>query len=113
MAGEHTDLITVGQNLVRAFNGLTDTYATVNGKTNTAAIAAATIVKSSGGRLATVSVTTAGAVGAIYDTVSLTDTTKPVYVIPAVLGVYIVNLPMNYGIVVAPGSGQVVTVGWS
>jgi hypothetical protein len=108
------DILTTAKNLVTAVNGVATTYLNVQGTTNAAAISAPTVVKASGGRVATVSVTTAGsAVGAIYDATTTSSPGRPVYTIPDTVGPVFVNLAMQYGIVVIPGTGQVVTVGFS
>lgn len=112
--GSVADLFTAAQNLVRAINNVATTYLNVQGLGSVANISAATLVKPSGGRVCTVSITSAGTtVGAIYDTNQVAATTPPVYAIPNTIGVHFVNLPTSYGIVVAPGTGQVVTVSWS
>lgn len=109
-----SDVITVAQNIVTAINALAKTYLSVQGAKNAAEISTATLVSTGPGRIATVSVTTAGsAAGAIYDAAASAATTNKLYTIPDVVGVYPLNLPTSYGIVVAPGSGQVVTIGYS
>ncbi len=85
----------------------------MQGATASNAITAATLVRTGTGRLASVSVLVAGAVGAIYDAADAAATTNKVYVIPAVVGVYVVNWPLSYGLVVAPGAGQTVSVSYS
>jgi len=108
------DILTSAQNLVNAVNNVATTYLNVQGAKNAAALTTATLVKSSPGRVAVVSILTAGsAVGAIYDANALGVTTGKIYTIPMTVGVVIVNLPTSYGIVVAPGSGQVVTISYS
>ena len=97
-----------------ALNNNTQTYLTVNGVTSLPGITAATVVKSSPGRVCTVSVVVAGsATGTIYDGTSASATANPVYTIPMTAGAYIVNIPTSYGITVVPGTGQTVTVGFS
>ncbi len=109
-----SDILTAAQNVASAINQAAQTYREVQGALDVAAMSAATLVKSGQGRLASVSVTTAGsAVGAIYDNNNVSSTLRPIYVIPMTVGVVFVNLPVGYGIVVAPGSGQVVTVSYS
>lgn len=109
-----SDVVTVGQNIVTAINALAKTYLSVQGAKNAADISTASLVSTGAGRLATVSVTTAGSgAGAIYDAAAPSATTNKLYTIPDVVGVYLVNLPTSYGIVIAPGSGQVVTIGYS
>lgn len=109
-----TDLLTALKNLVTAVNTLTQTYTNIEGAQTIESISTATLVKNSSGRLATVSVTTPGsAVGHIYDSNSISSATKPLYVIPNTVGVYIVKMPVNYGILVVPGSFQMVAVSFS
>ena len=108
-----TDILVTAQNIAQAIGTVGQTYANVQGTQNLPLIAAATLVKPSAGRVCTVSVTTAGSVGAIYDANVATATTRQIYVIPAAVGLYVVNLPTTYGIVVAPGSSQVLTVSFS
>jgi hypothetical protein len=110
-----SDILSAIKNLVLAVNGLTQTYLNVQGLANTAEITALTVVKAGAGRLCRVSVLVAGStVGSIYDGASLSaPTTENIYVIPNTVGVYDVNIPCGYGILVAPGAGQNVTVSWS
>lgn len=108
------DLLSVWRNLVQAVNGLGQTYLQVQGLANRPLIAAATLVKAGAGRIATVSVTTAGSTtGTVYDAGLASATTNLIYVIPEALGVYVVNLPLGIGLVVVPGMGQVLTVSYS
>ena len=107
------DILTVGKNIVTAINGLSQTYLSVNGTRQTAAITSDTLLKTGGGRVAVVSVTVGGAAGSIYDVSNVTLTSNKIYVIPTTAGTYFVNLPVNNGIVVAPGAGQTVTVSYS
>lgn len=114
MSASTSDVLSAIKNIVLALNNAAQTYLNVNGTVNAANITTPTVVSSAAGRIATVSVLTAGTtVGAIYDSVSLTAKTKPMGVIPNATGVYTVNLPVSFGIVVVPGTGQAVTVGYS
>lgn len=109
-----SDILTTAQNIVTAINGLAQTYLNVQGAKNSPNISAATLVKSGPGRIAQVSVTTAGsAVGAIYDANASAATTNKLYDIPMTVGVFVVNFPTSYGLVVAPGTGQVVSISYS
>jgi hypothetical protein len=109
-----TDILSSLKNVSTALGNYTQIYSKVQGTSVGTAISTATLLKSSSGRVASVSVTTAGsAVGAIYDATTSTATTNPIYVIPTTVGIYVVNLPVNNGVVVAPGTGQVVTVSYS
>lgn len=112
MAGV-SDILSTAQNIAQAINGVASSYIAVQGSKNTAGIAAATLVNSGKGRVASVSVLVAGAVGAIYDANLATATTNQIYVIPATVGVFVVNFPLSFGLVVAPGAAQVVSVSYS
>jgi hypothetical protein len=111
-----SDILTTLKNIVTALATAAQNYLNVQGATNKAAITAPTVVKNSPGRVCSVSVIVGGAgTGFIYDATSLTDTTKPLYIIPDTVGLepYVVNLPASFGIVVVPGSGQKITVSYS
>lgn len=75
-------------------------------------ITTATVVKPAQGILICFNVTTAGAVGAIYDLASTSGVgaTNLIAVIPAVVGVYCGEFPFFAGLVVVPGAAQVVSV---
>jgi len=77
-------------------------------------ITAATVVKASSGYIGKISVTTAGSAGAVYDYASTSGTGAAtlVAVIPATVGVYAFDWPVNTGIVIAPGASQVVSVSY-
>lgn len=107
------DALTTLKNIVSAINNAAQTYLTVQGKINSAAITASTSVSQTSGRVAVVSVTVAGsATGSIYDSAT-TATTRQIYSIPNTVGVYVINIPVSYGILVVPGTGQTVTVSYS
>lgn len=109
-----SDILTTLKNLVTALNGAAQAYLNVNGQSTTEAITTATVVKGASGRVASVSVIVAGsATGMIYDATVTGVTTAPLWVIPETVGVTFVNLVADMGIVVAPGTGQKVTVCWS
>jgi len=109
-----SDILTTAKNVVTAINGVAQNYINVQGAQNSGSLTSATLVKLGQGRVAVVSVTTAGsAVGHIYDTNSAASTSAPVYVIPNTVGAVFVNMPVGIGLVVAPGTGQAVTVSYS
>lgn len=112
-----TDLFSSAKNLVIAVNELTQSWKLGQGNKTSQSLQAATttVVASSGpGRLARVSVTTAGAVGSIYDSNSASPVTSSLLAaIPAVVGVHELNIPYLYGLVVTTGAGQVATVVYS
>ena len=108
-----SDLLTAAKNLVTAFNGLTQAYLNVNGQTTATTITFPTIIKASAGRVVNVTVSLAGsAPGQIYDTNTLTAT-RQLYIIPTTVGLFNVNLPTSFGILVLPGTGQQVAVSYS
>jgi hypothetical protein len=109
-----SDILTALKNIVVALTNATQAYLNVNGLTVATAISAPTVVKNATGRLVNVSVTTAGSgAGTVYDSAQLGLTTKPLYIIPNTTGVYVVNMPCSFGLLVVPGSGQVVAVSYS
>jgi hypothetical protein len=114
MSASTSDVLTAIKNIVTALATEAANFLNVNGQTNAAAISAATVVKGVAGRIASVSVVVAGsATGHVYDGATLAATTKPLYVIPNTTGVYVVNFPVSFGILVVPGSGQTVSVSYS
>lgn len=86
----------------------------IGGRTSKLNITAATVVKVGTGRLATVTVLVAGAVGTVNDTTTTGAVAvgNQIAVIPAAIGVYTLNFPILNGIVVAPGAAQVVSVAY-
>lgn len=106
-------ILTSAQNIATAISDLRSAYLNVQGARNACDISTATLIKTGPGRLAMVSITTAGAQGAIYDANSASATTNLMWVIPASKGIIFVNLPYSFGLVVTPGAGQTVTVSWS
>lgn len=114
MAASIDDILSALKNVVVALNTNTQNYLNINGSASSAGITGAKVVKPSPGRVCTVSVVVAGAAtGAIYDATSAAATTNPVFTIPMTAGTFFVSIPTSYGIVVAPGSGQTVTVAYS
>ncbi len=78
-------------------------------------ISAATVVANGASVLYRVSVTTAGAAGAVYDNNSTSGNTaaNQIAVIPAVVDVYEFEWPCSVGITYAPGSGQVASISYA
>lgn len=111
---DFASLLTTAQNLAQNVNGIAQTLLNIQGAQTEPAISAATLVLTGPGRLAMVSVVDPGSAdGVIYDGADTTATTGALYTIPQTAGVVFVNLPVTNGIVVAPGTGQVVTVSYS
>lgn len=102
------------QNISQGIYALQQAYVAIQGAQNVADITTPTLVSSKGGRLCKVSIIVAGSGnGAIYDNTDLSSTLRQIYVIPNTLGLVFVNMPVGYGIVVVPGTGQQVAVSWS
>jgi hypothetical protein len=109
-----SDILTAAKNIVTAINGAAQTYLNVQGAQDAVNISSATLVKSGAGRVAVISVTTAGTTtGSVYDANSSAATTGKIYVIPNTVGVVFVNMPVSLGIVVSPGTGQIVSISYS
>ena len=117
-----TDFLTTFKLLVQAVNGLATTELNIAGSQSACGITSATLVKIGAGRIVTVSVIVGGSTnGKIYDAATVGDTSKPLCVIPYDAGAsadnpgfaQVVNLPCAFGLLVAPGTGQTVTVGYS
>jgi len=116
--GSVSDVLTTLKNLVAALNFAAQSFNNVNGVSTKEAISAPTVVKTTAGRACSVSVIVAGSsTGMIYDAANLNNTSAPLWVIPAAAASngepYVVNMPTDSGIVVAPGTGQTVTLSWS
>lgn len=78
-------------------------------------VSAATQIKVGYTRAVRVSVTTAGAAGAIYDsaTVAGVGAANLIAVIPATVGIYSIDWPCTAGLVYVPGSAQVASIAFS
>lgn len=109
-----SDILTVAKSLATAVNGLIQAYLNVQGAQNFTGLTAALSVKTTAGRIANISVIVPGsAVGHVYDSANTTDTSRPLFVIPMTVGVYVVNVPASYGVTIAPGTGQTVSGSFS
>lgn len=109
-----TVILTTLQNVVTAVNNWATTQFAISGNKNAVGLTSATVVNTGQGRVSVLSVVTAGSgAGVIYDTTSLTDTSRPICVIPTTAGVTPVNIVYTLGLVVAPGSSQKVSIGYS
>jgi aspartate/tyrosine/aromatic aminotransferase len=114
MAASLDDILTASKNIATALNQLGQTYLTVEGSKSYTNITTATLVQSGQGRIARVIVVVAGSgTGAIYDAASATATSDKLLTIPTTTGIGEANIPVNNGIVVAPGTGQTVAIVYS
>lgn len=109
-----SDILTTAKNVAAAIHAVAQGYLNVQGVQNTAQISAVKTAKTSAGRIARISVTTAGSTtGTVVDSPLSTATAPVIFVIPEDVGIYEVNLPTNFGLTIIPGTDQVLTVSWS
>ena len=109
-----SDILTAAKNIVTAINGVGQIYLTIQGSQVSNAISTATLVSTGQGRLVQIAVLTAGSTsGAAYDATIASATTSQIVSIPNTVGIITANIPINNGIVIAPGTGQVITVSYS
>lgn len=109
-----SDILTTTKNIVTALNQLGQTYLEVEGTSSYTEITAATLVKSGQGRIARLVVVVAGSgTGSVYDASASTATSNKLLTIPTTIGIVEANIPVNNGIVVAPGTGQTVAIVYS
>lgn len=112
--GSLSDLLTAAQNIAKGIALLTQSYLNVNGVMNFAAIAVPTVIKPSAGRICRISITTAGsATGMVYDGATVNALSKPLWVIPMAAKSdgepYEVQFATNFGLLIVPGTGMVVS----
>lgn len=109
------DILTTQKNGVQAINLYANSLSKYAGSYSTKELSASTVVKSSSGWVATVSVLVIGTTqGFLYDTNSTSATTgKRIYAVPNVLGVYQVQIPFATGLVFVPGTSSIVSIGYS
>ena len=109
-----SDILTAAKNIVTALNQLGQTYIQVEGSSMQSDIKTATLVQSGQGRIVRVIIVDAGSgAGAIYDAASSGATSNKLLTIPTTVGVAEANIPVNNGIVVAPGTGQTIAIVYS
>jgi hypothetical protein len=110
MSTSLSDILTSIKNLVSGVGTLTTDYMNVEGQQNFAGVTAPTVIKATSGRIARISVVVGGsASGTVYDSAVLGGITRPLSTIPTTVGIYEVNFPVSYGILVVPGSGQTIS----
>ena len=107
------DLLTTQKNGVIAINSYVTSINTRAGFYNSKEVSAASVIKSSSGWLATVSVIVAGSTqGYLYDATSAASGSR-IYAVPNTLGVYQVQVPFATGLYFSPGTGSIIAVGYS
>lgn len=114
MAASLDDILTASKNIATAINQLGQTFLQVEGTSSYTSITTATLVKSGQGRIARLVVVVAGSgTGSVYDASAATATNDMLLTIPTTIGIVEANIPVNNGIVVAPGTGQTVAIVYS
>jgi len=86
------------------------------GQTSTKNVSASTVIKATAGRVFRVSVVTAGsAAGAVHDTTTTgaVAAANKIATIPNTVGIYDLNWPCASGIVLVPGTGQVLAISYT
>lgn len=114
MTASLADILTAAKNIVTALNGQTRQEMMAAGMQTASGLTAATLVSSNPGFVVSVSVLVAGSTkGTVYDATAATSTSNPLFAIPDTVGLYPIGMPLANGLVVAPGTGQTVTVNYS
>jgi len=109
-----SDVLSAAQNIATGLSAISQAILNVTGVRNVVDISTATLVFPNAGRVCTVIVTTAGSTtGSIYDSNTTAVTTGTVFVIPNTVGVTVLNFPVALGILVVPGTGQILSVSYS
>jgi hypothetical protein len=109
-----SDILSAAKNIAVAINNVGQIYLKVQGANRSATLTANTLVSSGQGRLASVSVIVAGSSDCtIYDSSAVGTLVNALAVVDNVLGVTVVNMPYNSGLVVVPGTGMTVVVSYS
>ena len=109
-----SDILTAAKNIAVAINNAAQVYLKVQGASRSATLTANTIVSTGQGRLASESVIVAGSTACtIYDSSAIGTLVNALAVVDNVLGVTVINLPYNSGLVVVPGTGMTLVVSYS
>lgn len=107
------DILSTQKNGVIGINSYVTAINTHAGFFSTKELSAGTVIKSSGGWLATVSVIVAGSTqGYLYDATSAASGSR-IYAVPNTLGVYQIQIPFATGLYFSPGTGSIISVGYS
>lgn len=109
-----SDILTTAKNLVTSVNQLGRTYLSINGTTRSATLTTTTLVNRGQGRLASISVVVAGSSACVvYDSNAAASLTSSLAAVTNAIGVTVVNMPYNNGLVVVPGTGMTVVISYS
>lgn len=111
-----TDFLTALKNAVTAVNTLSQTWGYNNGTSTSAAYSADTVITVKAGRVAYISVIAGGsASGYIHNcqTVAAAADSNKLMIISMTEGVYLAAINFNNGLVLKPGTGQLISVTYS
>jgi len=109
-----SDILTAAKNVVTSVNQLGLTYLKVQGTARSVTMTSTTLVVSGQGRIASVSVIVAGSTPClIYDSNNSASATSALAAVTNAIGVTVINMPYNNGLVVVPGTGMTVVVTYS
>lgn len=109
------DILSVQKNGVLAINAYVAALNFHYGQSQSGEISSTTVLKTSSGWVAQISVIVAGStVGYIYDTNNVNYITgKRIFTMPNTVGTFSLNMPTGTGITIVPGTGQTVAVSYS
>ena len=107
------DILSTQKNGVIGINSYVTAINTHAGFNNSKEVSTASVIKSSSGWLATVSVIVAGSTqGYLYDATSAASGSR-IYAVPNTLGIYQIQVPFATGLYFSPGTGSIIAVGYS
>jgi hypothetical protein len=109
------DILTTQKNGVQAINSYVNFLSVHAGSYSTKELSASNVIKTTAGWLASVSVIVAGSTqGYLYDTTTTSATSgNRIYAVPNTIGIYQVQIPFASGLVFVPGTGSIISVGYS
>jgi hypothetical protein len=116
MSTSMTDVLTTHKNVVTALNGSITMALNLAGSSVAPGLKVQTLVSAAPGRVVTISVVILGTTtGSIWDANSFVSATpaRLIMTIPMAVGVYKLDMPVAYGIVVTPGTGMTVAISYS
>jgi len=107
------DILSTQKNGVVAINSYVLSINSHAGFFTSKEVSTGSAIKSSSGWLATVSVIVAGSTqGYLYDATSAASGGR-IYAVPNTLGIYQIQVPFATGLYFSPGTGSIISVGYS
>ena len=114
MSASLDTIVTNIQNLTNAINTASTNFANINGRQDFWGITSLTSIRTGAGRICNIVVIVAGsAPGTVFDAAFINDGNRQLFVIPNTTGIYTLNMPVQYGIVINPGTGMTVAGSFS